>query len=57
VDRRTIRLPNHCQILRSSLMSYGVAVNTRLVGAVYGDFLDDLTDRMSFPTSRLVLLL
>lgn len=38
-------------------MSYGVAVNTRLVGAVYGDFQDDLTNRMSFPTSRLVVLL
>ncbi len=38
-------------------MSYGVAVNTHLVGDACGDFLDDLTNRMSFPTSRLVLLL
>lgn len=39
-------------------MSPGVAANTRLAGAAQGNFLDDLTNRMSFqPTSNLVLLL
>ena len=38
-------------------MSYGVAVNTRIAGAAQGDFLDDLTTRVSFPTLDLVLLL
>jgi hypothetical protein len=30
-------------------MSYSVAANTRLVGDPKGDYLDDLTNRMSFP--------
>jgi hypothetical protein len=34
-------------------MSHGVAVNTRIAGAAQGNFLDDLTTRMSFPTSDL----
>ncbi len=29
-------------------MSHGVAANTRLAGAAQGNFLDDLTNRMSF---------
>ena len=39
-------------------MSLGIAANTRLAGAAQGNFLDDLTNRMSFqPISDLVLLL
>jgi len=38
-----------------SLMSHGIAAHTRLAGAALGNFLDDLTNRMSFPTSSLVL--
>jgi len=38
-------------------MSHGVAINTRIAGAAQGDFRDDLTARMSFPISYLVLLL
>ena len=38
-------------------MSYGVAVNTQIAGAAQGDFLDDLTTSMSFPTLYLVVLL
>lgn len=32
-------------------MAYSVAANTRLAGAAIGNFLDDLTNRMSLPTS------
>jgi len=32
-------------------MAYSVAANTRLAGSAKGNFLDDLTNRMSFPTS------
>ncbi len=38
-------------------MSYGIATWTRLAGAAQGTFLDDLTTRMSSPTSTLILLL
>ena len=38
-------------------MSHGIAVNTRIAGAAQGDFRDDLTTGMSFPTSDLDLLL
>lgn len=37
-------------------MSHGVAINTRIAGAAQGDFLDDLTTRMSFPTPYVLLL-
>ena len=36
-------------------MSHGIAANTRLAGAAQGNFLDDLTNRMLFPTPSLVL--
>ena len=36
-------------------MSYGVAVNTQIAGAAQGNFVDDLTTRMSFPTLYLVV--
>jgi hypothetical protein len=36
-------------------MSYGMAAHTRLAGSAQGNFLDDLTHRMSFLTSSLVL--
>jgi len=59
VNNTTICFSTHyqVQVLNSSPMSYGIAVNTRLAGGNRGTFLDDLTNRMSFQTSRLVLLL
>ena len=38
-------------------MSHGVAVNTRIAGTYQGDFRDDFTTSMSFPTLDLILLL
>jgi len=38
-------------------MSHGVAVNTRIAGTYQGDFRDDFTTSMSFPTSDPILLL
>ncbi|KAH9172573.1 hypothetical protein EDB89DRAFT_1964991 [Lactarius sanguifluus] len=32
-------------------MAYSIAANSRLAGSTKGNFLDDLTNRMSFPTS------
>src|SRR5712691_5523830 len=38
-----------------SLMSQGIAAHTRLAGAALGNFLDDLTNRMSFLFQHQVL--
>jgi hypothetical protein len=47
-----IHLSTHNRVLNLHLnltMSYSVAANTQLFGDNKGNYLDDLTNRMSFP--------
>lgn len=46
-----IHFSAHYPVFSSILMAYSVAANTRLAGSAQGNFLDDLTNRMSLPAS------
>jgi hypothetical protein len=46
-----IHLSTPCRVLSLLLMSCSIVAHTRLAGSAQGTFLDDLTNRMSSPTS------
>ena len=46
-----IYLSTPYRVLSLLLMAYSIVAHTRLAGSVQGTFLDDLTNRMSLPTS------